>query len=422
VYKQLLKENKLQLDDKQIHTVNFLDSLHYKLSDYKINVQTQGFFRKLLKVDERKSHQHLGLYIYGNVGTGKTMMMDLFYHCVNVSQKKRVHYNSFMLDVHSRIHRLKRTNSEKNTKKFDPIQPVAVEISQETALICLDEFQVTDIADAMILKHLFTGLFNAGVILIATSNRPPDDLYKGGLQRSNFLPFIKSLKENCNVLNLNSPKDYRMEGTTLDKTFFLTSQMGTQKHMEKLFIEHASSLSRVRPSQVKEETLVLRVLNRDLVIKRRFGKVAIFSFSELCAKPVGAIDYLEICKKFVIIVFTDVPKMNIFKKIEARRFITLIDTLYDNKIYLIMSAETTIKDLFVKPSKEDKKKILQNESILLDDLQIKQDDSSVNLNVFSGEEEEFAFARAQSRLNEMQTKEYLHQHKSMRPEIYKEVN
>jgi len=200
-----------------------------------------------------------------------------------------------------------------------------------------------------------------------------------------------------------------------------TSQMGTKKHMEKLFIEHASNLSGVRPSQVKEEPLVLRVLNRDLVIKRRFGKVAIFSFSELCAKPVGAIDYLEICKKFVVIVFTDVPKMNIFKKTEARRFITLLDTLYDNKIYLIMSAETTIKDLFVKPSKEDKKRILQNESILLDDLQIKQDDTSVNLNVFSGEEEEFAFARAQSRLNEMQTKEYLHQHKSMRPEIYKEI-
>lgn len=418
MYKQLLQENKLQLDDKQTSTISILDSLHYKLSGYKNSIRAQSIFNKFFKINERKNQKHLGLYVYGNVGTGKTMMMDLFYHCVNISQKKRVHYNSFMLDVHSRIHRLKRTMNKSDTRRFDPIQPVAIEISHETSLLCLDEFQVTDIADAMILKHLFAGLFDAGVVLIATSNRPPDDLYKGGLQRSNFLPFIQSLKENCNVLNLDSPKDYRMEGTELDKSFFLTSKMGTKQHMEKLFVEHASNLARVSPNQVKEETLVLRVLNRDLVVKRRFGKVSLFTFNELCAKPVGAIDYLEICKHFAIVVFTDVPKMNIFKKTEARRFITLVDTLYDNKVYLIMSADTKIKDLFVKPSNEDKQKILQNESILLDDLQIKQDDSSVNLNVFSGEEEEFAFARAQSRLNEMQTKEYWHQHKSMRPEIY----
>lgn len=413
VYDKLIDENILQKDPKQVFSVRVFQDLHDKLNGYQIKPQAKsvgGFFSKLFKKSQKKSNSKPvmeGLYVFGNVGTGKTMLMDMFYHCVNVKYKQRVHFNSFMLDVHSRIHRVKKTmNPREDTKRFDPILPVAIEISKEISLLCLDEFQVTDIADAMILKHLFDGLFNQGVVLVATSNRTPDDLYKGGLQRGNFIPFIEALKKHCEVLNLNSPKDYRMDGVACKQVFFLTTQPGTSELMEELFRQKAAEMAGTRVSEVVETSLHLTVLKRDLIITRCFGRTAIFHFEDLCDQPVGAIDYLEISKHFDVIFLTNIPQMNIFKKTQARRFIVLIDTFYDNKIGLIMSADAPVKDLFVKPSKEDKAMILQNESILLDDLKIKQDDSSVNLNVFSGEEEEFAFERAQSRINEMQSEEY----------------
>jgi len=415
IYDKLIDEKLLKKDPKQVITVSVFDELHKRLNGYQITrSKTKGFFGKLFRGGDSTKTKMRGLYVHGNVGTGKTMLMDMFYHCVNVDKKKRVHFNSFMLDVHSRIHQVKKTMKSGETKRFDPILPVAIQLSHEHSLLCLDEFQVTDIADAMILKHLFAGLFGEGVVLVATSNRPPDDLYKGGLQRSNFVPFITELKLNCDVLNLDSPKDYRMDGVASDQVYHLTTEAGTEELMEKIFIEQAADRANVSLTDVIETSIKLRVLGRDIIINRCFGKVAIFTFDELCAQPVGAVDYLEICKHFDVILLTNIPQMNIFKKTEARRFIILIDTLYDGKVGLIMSAAAPVRQLFVKPSKHDKELVLQSESIILDDLKIKQDDGSLDLNVFSGEEEEFAFERAQSRLNEMQSKEFWQEHKRMR--------
>lgn len=283
-------------------------------------------------------------------------------------------------------------------KAYDPIAPVAEEISEEACLLCFDEFQVTDIADAMILKQLFENLFLNGVVVVATSNRPPDDLYKNGLQRVNFVPFIAVLKEYCQTLRLDSGIDYRRRNRpAAGKLFYLSSEPDVDATLDKLFDEMAFKQNDItRPRSLK-------VHGRILTLDKACGTIADCTFEELCDRPIGASDYLEISAVFDTVFIRNIPLLTLNKKTQARRFITLIDTLYEHKVRVVLKAETSLDDLFVHEHHDDHDP--HETHVLLDDLGISRDAGS-SLAIFTGEEEVFAFQRTVSRLTEMQTEEY----------------
>ena len=279
-----------------------------------------------------------GLYIHGGVGRGKTMLMDMFFELLPVRRKRRAHFNDFMADVQDRIQKHRQARKEGTVKEDDPIPPVARALADESWVLCFDEFSVTDIADAMILSRLFSALFASGVVLVATSNVAPENLYRDGLNRQLFLPFISLLDRNTHVMALDAEKDYRQEKLNRQPVYVTPDDAAADRALDEAW----RAMTHGQPAG--EVTLTLK--GRQLVVPRAVGDAARFSFADLCEKPLGARDYLAIAGRFSTVFIDHVPVLGEGKRNEAKRFILLIDTLYDRRMRLVMSAAAPPERLY----------------------------------------------------------------------------
>lgn len=357
-YRANLDAGGLKPDQAQGLAIEKLQSLHHGLKGYEPTAGMSGW-KDRFGLTRRRDNPPLGLYMFGGVGRGKTMLMDLFFRSAPVERKRRIHFHAFMREVHAKLHELRQNRKQAD----DPIPPVAAAIAKEAWLLCFDEFQVLDIADAMILGRLFEALFELGVVVVATSNRPPDDLYKDGLQRSQFLPFIKLIGEKLDLLHLDGVVDHRLERMRAMNAYMFPSDQETDRELGSCF-KRLTNGARAAPDHVL-------VNGREVKIPLAADGVAFGSFKDFCEQPLAAGDYLEISSKFHTLVMCSIPRLNAEKRNEAKRFITLIDTLYDNHVKFICSAD-------VPPDK-----------------------------LYTEGEGAFEFQRTSSRLIEMQSEEYM---------------
>ena len=274
-----------------------------------------------------------GVYLHGPVGAGKSMLMQMFYDSAPVERRRRVHFHDFMIDVQDALHRLRRAGGTR-----DPLVAVASEIAADVQLLCFDEFQVENIADAMILAGLFTALLDAGVIMVATSNVAPPDLYTGGLQRERFLPFIALLQDRVDVLELDSGVDYRRLALSGMRVYHVPADSASREAVGEAF----AKLTGDDPGAPQK----LVVKGRDVVAPRAALGVAWFSFDDLCGRALGAEDYIAIARRFHTVIVEGIPRLSSDRRDEAKRLINLIDTLYEHKVKLLASAEAAPDALY----------------------------------------------------------------------------
>lgn len=279
-----------------------------------------------------------GVYLWGGVGRGKSMLMDLAYETIDYAPKRRVHFHEFMLEVHERL------RGERAKEAGDPIPPVARAIAEEAKLLCFDEMVINNSADAMILSRLFSQLIDAGVTVITTSNRPPRDLYLGGLNRELFLPFIELIEKKLEVASLNGPVDYRLERLGGLPTWHVPNGPDATRALSEAFFRLTDYPPEDR-AHVPSEDLALPG-GRSLHVPKSLKGVAVFSFRRLCGEPRGASDYLAVAHRFHTVIIVGIPQMGPDKRNEAARFVTLIDALYENKVKLLAAADAEPQSLY----------------------------------------------------------------------------
>ncbi|MGB0907142.1 MAG: cell division protein ZapE [Maricaulaceae bacterium] len=326
----------LAADDAQMKAAEALDGLLIRLD---VLNEKRGLF-------SRRPETPKGLYMWGGVGRGKSMLMDWVFDAAKVSSKKRVHFHGFMLDVHARIGAWRKlSKSERKASPHyvrsagdDPIAPVAKAIAAEAKLLCFDEFHVTDITDAMILSRLFEALWERGVVVIATSNRPPEDLYKNGLNRALFEPFIDMMPKHLIIHEFAGETDHRLRQLTAAPVYYTPLNRAAQAGIE-------AAWKRLIGAAVPRETS-LTVQGRELVLKQTAAGTARTTFTRLCADTLGAADYLRLSHAFQTLILEDVPQMGPENRNEAKRFVTLIDALYETRTKLIMSAAVEPERLY----------------------------------------------------------------------------
>lgn len=279
-----------------------------------------------------------GCYIWGAVGRGKTMLMDLFFETVPLKSKRRVHFHAFMAEVHARIHAWRQARQRGEVKGDDPIKPVAHALAASASLLCFDEFAVTDITDAMILSRLFAALFERGVVVVATSNVPPQDLYRDGLNRALFLPFISQIEARMDVLQLDAARDFRLQRLSAANIWIVPANTSAKAALDQLFDDLAAGM-RAGPRD-------LDVLGRKLHVPMAAGPVARFDFAALCEAALGPADYLALAREFHSLMIDNVPRLDPANRNVARRFILLVDTLYDAHVKLAASAAAEPPEIY----------------------------------------------------------------------------
>jgi cell division protein ZapE len=335
-YQALVSSGAIEADAAQAEAAEAFAALEARLSSYK-PVRKQGLLGRLFA--DKNGGPPRGLYVHGDVGRGKTMLMDMFFQHSSVLHKRRAHFHEFMAEVHERIYGYRQNIARGEIVEGDVIALTAAAIFDEAWLLCFDEFHVTDIADAMILGRLFAKLFELGTVVVATSNVAPEDLYKGGLNRALFLPFIAQISDHMDVLRLDARTDFRLEKLAGVKMWLVPADAAADVALDKAWAKMTGN-ARCKPRDIS-------IKGRILHVPCSADGVARFGFSDICEKPLAASDYLRLAHDYHTIMIDRIPVMDYPERNAAKRFIALIDTLYDNAVKLMASAEADPVSLYI---------------------------------------------------------------------------